>query len=94
MNGKRENTVERTISTPCHSPGEIDPDIWYSDARRKQRQAKAACAACPMRQQCLSQALVEGEEWGIWGGLTTSERESLKERLSATPEAGRAGAAA
>lgn len=86
--------MERTISTPCHSPSDVDPDIWYSDARRKQRQAKAACAACPLQQQCLRQALVEGEEWGIWGGLTTEERDRLKERLSSTGPRNRAEAAA
>lgn len=66
------------ISTPCHS----DPDKWFSDSKKKQRQAKEVCAACPLQQACLREALVEDEDWGVWGGLNTEERAELKERLN------------
>ncbi|MDN5744404.1 MAG: WhiB family transcriptional regulator [Nocardioidaceae bacterium] len=44
--------------------------------------AKELCAACPLQRACLREALVEDEEWGIWGGLNPQERVALKERLN------------
>lgn len=41
--------------------------------------AKAVCAVCPVRQECLQTALDLGESDGVWGGLTATERERFKE---------------
>lgn len=38
------------------------------------RTAKAVCAECPVVQECRTQALNVGEQYGIWGGLSESER--------------------
>ena len=37
-------------------------------------EAKALCAACPVRAECLEFALETGQVHGIWGGLTAQER--------------------
>jgi WhiB family transcriptional regulator, redox-sensing transcriptional regulator len=37
--------------------------------------AKAVCADCPVRQECLTFAVATGTADGIWGGLTPDERE-------------------
>ena len=42
-----------------------------------ERQAKAICARCPVRAECLSDA-TESREHGILGGLTEDERKALK----------------
>jgi WhiB family redox-sensing transcriptional regulator len=42
--------------------------------RRREREAKAICAGCPVRQPCLEWALTRPETHGIWGGLTAEER--------------------
>ena len=47
-----------------------------SPARREFR-AKAVCASCPVVKQCLRWALAAREPYGVWGGLSTEERESL-----------------
>lgn len=59
-----------------------DPETFFSpDAergpRRKAREnaAKAMCAVCPVINQCLQHALAVKEPYGVWGGLTTRERE-------------------
>jgi WhiB family redox-sensing transcriptional regulator len=44
-------------------------------------QAKAICARCPVRMHCLRDAL-EGNEAGVWGGLTERERRALKNKLT------------
>ena len=35
---------------------------------------KKVCNSCPVQQVCLDQAIANNEESGIWGGLTTKER--------------------
>jgi WhiB family redox-sensing transcriptional regulator len=44
---------------------------------RREMQAKAVCAACPVLQSCLRWALSAREPYGVWGGLSTEEREAL-----------------
>ena len=41
---------------------------------RRERVAKAICAACPVRQPCAVHALVNRELHGVWGGLSESDR--------------------
>ncbi|MFQ6170971.1 WhiB family transcriptional regulator [Oryzobacter sp. R7] len=55
---------------------------WFMDPRTPAaRTARSACSTCPIRAQCLSAALLYGEEYGIWGGLDTEERSALDDRL-------------
>jgi WhiB family redox-sensing transcriptional regulator len=48
---------------------ESNEGIWY---------AKAVCEACPLTVKCLNKALDTRERWGVWGGLSTDERERLR----------------
>ncbi len=43
----------------------------------EQHKAKSVCAACPVRAECLAEALDNEIEWGVWGGLTERERRAL-----------------
>jgi WhiB family redox-sensing transcriptional regulator len=56
--------------------------------RATEAAAKAICERCPVREPCLQAALRNREPVGIWGGLTTSERQRLltdpARRLSAS----------
>jgi WhiB family transcriptional regulator, redox-sensing transcriptional regulator len=45
--------------------------------RRRERMAKAVCAACPVIDNCLRWALEAREPYGVWGGLSVDEREAL-----------------
>ncbi len=45
-----------------------DPDLWFSEHPADLEYAKALCAQCPVRRQCLATALQRGEPWGVWGG--------------------------
>ena len=44
---------------------------------RRERKAKAICASCPVRVECLEYALRIREQHGIWGGLNEMERRRL-----------------
>ncbi|MFJ1754767.1 WhiB family transcriptional regulator [Kitasatospora sp. NPDC088134] len=46
----------------------------------RDRAAKAVCARCPVRERCLGHALETRERYGIWGGRTEEERQSLLRR--------------
>ena len=43
----------------------------------RERRAKAICAGCDVRTECLDFALKTAEPHGVWGGLSELERRSL-----------------
>jgi WhiB family redox-sensing transcriptional regulator len=45
-----------------------------------QQKAKLICQRCPIRTQCLAEALDGGHEFGVWGGMTERERRALLRR--------------
>ncbi len=45
----------------------------------RERAAKALCATCPVMTQCRAHALKVREPFGVWGGLTESERAVIYE---------------
>ena len=47
---------------------------------RREKQAKAVCAACPVRGECLNYAVGRPEKYGTWGGLNEDERSSERRR--------------
>lgn len=48
---------------------------WFSEVNGSAKAAKAICAACLVRAECRSYALTHPTLLGIWGGLTTRERQ-------------------
>ena len=42
---------------------------------RREMRAKAVCAGCPVVENCLRWALAAREPYGVWGGMSTEERE-------------------
>lgn len=51
--------------------------LFFSELKSKVAKAKAICATCPVTAQCLDLAIRNGDEFGIFGGLTPAERKSL-----------------
>jgi WhiB family transcriptional regulator, redox-sensing transcriptional regulator len=56
-----------------------DPDALFVQGAAQNR-AKAVCLACPVRTECLSDALDHKIEFGVWGGMTERERRALLRR--------------
>ena len=58
---------------------DTDPDQLFVTGAA-QHEAKAVCKGCPVRAQCLADALDNRVEFGVWGGMTERERRALLRR--------------
>jgi WhiB family redox-sensing transcriptional regulator len=57
-----------------------DTNIFFPVTDEDAGPAKAICAVCPVREECLEFALATRQEDGVWGGLTETERRRLRRR--------------
>ena len=55
-------------------------DDWFPEpgARDTAKEVKQRCAACPVIAACLECAMEHNELYGIWGGLSVTERKRLR----------------
>jgi WhiB family redox-sensing transcriptional regulator len=60
--------------------GTAPEDLFVQGAA--QHRAKLICRRCPVRTECLAEALDSRIEFGIWGGMTERERRALLRRRS------------
>jgi WhiB family redox-sensing transcriptional regulator len=58
---------------------DADPDALFVQGAA-QNQAKQVCMGCPVRTECLADALDNQVEFGVWGGMTERERRALLRR--------------
>lgn len=56
----------------------VDPDLFFPERGASTREAKEVCRACSVKTQCLEYALVNGEKFGIWGGMSERERRRIR----------------
>jgi WhiB family transcriptional regulator, redox-sensing transcriptional regulator len=59
-----------------------DPELFFLDDQLNIWQAKMVCTRCPVRQNCLEDALnfKEKDQYGVFGGLDATERKNAKRR--------------
>ncbi len=57
-----------------------DPGMFFPDREDVESivRAKAVCASCPVREECLAYAVELNQSEGIWGGHTPAERRRLR----------------
>lgn len=75
--GHRFDVGDRSWEIQANCLG-VDPDLFFPGRGANTREAKAVCRACVVREDCLEYALVNGEKFGIWGGLSERERRRLR----------------
>ena len=66
-----------------------DPDLFFpisssGASRRQEQRAKAVCASCGVRSECLDYALASRQVHGVWGGLGETELARLRRRRAGT----------
>lgn len=54
-----------------------NPNLWFPDRGANTQKARAVCAACPVRRECLEYAVRWRIPFGIWGGRSVRERRHL-----------------
>jgi WhiB family redox-sensing transcriptional regulator len=65
-----------------------DPELFFpagtdGPAVEQIAEAKAVCRRCTVASDCLAWALASGQNDGVWGGLSETERRALKWREGA-----------
>lgn len=62
-------------------------DLFFSpdgerqrERERREQAALRVCARCPVRRNCLDQALRAPENYGVWGGMTEDQRAAERRR--------------
>ncbi len=53
-----------------------EPDALFVQGAA-QREARVQCLNCPVRLECLADALQHQSNFGVWGGLTERERRAM-----------------
>ena len=79
----RDHIGPWVASAACHG----QTDLFFTDVgtgnghdrarRTREDAARAICAGCPVRGDCLEHALATREPLGIWGGLDPEQRHRL-----------------
>ncbi len=58
----------------------LESTIFYPATDEEADTAKAVCAECPVRMDCLEHAIMRREHNGVWGGATEKERQRIIRR--------------
>lgn len=64
--------------------GIVRNDAWFQEAE----EALPVCngdyigTPCPMRRDCLLQSLMNNDQSGVWGGMTTNQRRWIRRNVS------------
>jgi WhiB family redox-sensing transcriptional regulator len=65
---------------------EMPTSLFFSDDLDEIAEAKSVCLACPVRTECLDEAVGRREQYGIWGGhLFVAGRIVLSKRRRGRP---------
>ena len=72
-----------------------DPDLFFpisssGHAMAQEAEAKAICAGCQVRRECLAFALRTHQAHGVWGGLSEHERRPVRSAVLARVKHGQA----
>lgn len=67
---------------------DTDPDLFFpvgttGPAIEQIENAKAVCAECEAKDDCLEYALATNQDSGIWGGTSEEERRQLRKQYAA-----------
>ena len=74
------------VDAACAS---VDPDLFFpvgvtGPAVGQIASAKAVCAGCRVRAECLEFAITTNQEYGVWGGASEEERRVLRRQWRAS----------
>jgi WhiB family redox-sensing transcriptional regulator len=59
--------------------GRVQPDALFVEGSA-QREVRSVCVTCPVRLECLADALDSRSDFGVWGGMTQRDSRALLRR--------------
>lgn len=70
------NTFHRLLLTVKPRCADYPTQWWFSDSEEDEHtvKAKEICAGCPIRFSCQDYAIKNNEQYGVFGGMTPTER--------------------
>lgn len=76
------------VRPPCWGEGTLfygpeDDGRTEADRDIRESEAKSLCHGCLFRLRCLERALVNREQYGVWGGMGEAERKKFRDHLLA-----------
>ncbi len=63
-----ETSISTVAVARCADGNGTLTPLFFSDHVLDIARAKAICARCALREQCLAEAIDREEPWGVWGG--------------------------
>ena len=70
-------------NVPCAKMNPKDAEkIFFSEVPARQAKALAMCGECTIRSRCLQLALDNEITYGIFGGMTASDREAMLNEIN------------
>lgn len=76
LDGRPENWREQALCA------QADPEAWFPEKGHSTKDAKRVCARCPVKAECLEDALARDEPFGVRGGLSERQRRRLKHQAA------------
>jgi len=70
----------------------MDSELFHphDGENAKAEAARAVCAGCPVRNECLDDAVTANVQYGVWGGTTPRERRRIRRQRALARKAGAA----
>ena len=68
---------------------QTDPELFFPEGGGSTKSAKQICDVCPVKNDCLMEALANNYNDGIWGGLSAKERMALRRKAGVLGGRGR-----
>lgn len=59
---------------------QVGTELFFPEQGGSLAQPKKVCRRCPVRAECLADALAQNDQWGVRGGLSEIERRKLAAR--------------
>jgi WhiB family redox-sensing transcriptional regulator len=70
---------------------DVDLDAFFPGRGDRTDEARAICATCTVRDECLEYAMENGIQHGIWGGKSERERRKMRRQQRIDSGAGQRG---
>ena len=58
-----------------------DPELWHLQPPLAEEPKRLCNQRCPVREECLTFAMKHRIPYGIWGGMTTHERDGIRHNI-------------